>query len=371
MRSVTFKVFWFILFSTIYGCNQYSPVDQNSNQTEGQKTPVNHTWETLGLQGKLVPNLVIVRNYLFACATRDGLFRLRLDVENAQWEYLGFADSTLVRGTRYGVVALFFNPIDCEIIMGISTHRFISEIGVYKSRDFGHTWVPSDSGIRTVQYPKSSEVASIKGSPLSAKNVLLGLSGSIYKSTSGGQNWKRVWGNQGTGLGVKTITFHATKPNSIWAGGETSRFQPYLLYSVDLGETWQMIFPLPPLGPYGHGDNAVFDVAIDHLNEGTIYVGMGGLIIKTHDYGQTWKKILGWEDGIYAFWKLAINPKNTTEVLATGARLYRTRDSGSNWEKVLPPDNRNLLYALAVDWEKRILYTSASSPGNGIYKLSF
>jgi hypothetical protein len=29
------------------------------------------------------------------------------------------------------------------------------------------------------------------------------------------------------------------------------------------------------------------------------------------------------------------------------------------------------LYALAVDWQRRVLYVSTSSPGNGIYKLYF
>jgi len=153
-------------------------------------------------------------------------------------------------------------------------------------------------------------------------------------------------------------------------GGETSRFAPTLEHSTDGGNSWRRIFFPANFGPY-YVDNVIYDIAVDPINENVVYFGMLGVIAKTTDKGETFQRILGWEDGIYRHWRLAINPSNPQELLATGFYLYRTTDGGQFWQKITPPDNRNNLYALAVDWQQRILFTSASSPGNGIYRLRF
>lgn len=337
---------------------------------DGGTNPRVWEWESLGLEGKLVPELVLANNYLYACAGQDGLFRLDLQKGGIQWEYLGFADSMVPRELPYGVTSVYIDETTNFIIVGIATPS-TSGTGLFRSEDNGLTWVPSDSGIQTQQYPWSTQVQSINGTSSRDSVLLAGMSATIYRSTDRGLSWTLVEGNPDAGgLGINTIEINPLNTNEIWAGGETGRFAPIAMRSTNRGETWELIYPLPPLGPYGV-DNAVYDIVIDPINEGTVYLGMLGLIMKTSDNGQTWQKVLSWEDGIYRNWRLNINPEDTKELFATGSRLYWTVNGAQSWQRTLPPDGREAIYALAIDWEKNIVYAGASSPDNGIYKLFF
>jgi hypothetical protein len=64
-----------------------------------------------------------------------------------------------------------------------------------------------------------------------------------------------------------------------------------------------------------------------------------------------------------------MNPSNSQEILASGFYLYRTLDGGNTWQRIRPPFFE--IYALAVDWQQRVLFVSVSSPENGVYKLRF
>ncbi len=357
-----------ILFCTI-GCKKSVPVEGNGNPCNDILPPIG-VWQPLGLEGKLVPHLVLVNEYLYACAGRDGLYRRNL-CRDAKWEYLGFADSTLFRQLDYGVTSLFYNNLNSEMVLGICTHRWEPEIGIFLSTNFGLTWIPSDSGIRTPRFIKSTEVSSLNGYP-NANIIFSGMSATLYKSGNNGRTWKLVWGNPDAGgVGINSVKFDENDHRNIWAGGETGRFAPFALNSKDMGESWELIYPLPWLGPYG-GDNAIYDIAVDPVNKGTVYLGMLGLIMKTTDDGKNWQKVLGWEDGIYRNWRIAMNPNNHNELLSTGAVLYRTTDAGQTWLKIIPPEGHWELYAMAVDWSNRVVYVSTSSyGGNGMFRSKF
>jgi len=327
-------------------------------------------WQPPGLEGKLVSNLVFIGDYLYATAGRDGLYRLNRFVSNAQWEYLGLADTSIERTLESGVTD----------VVSVTGHLLVSYVagyqhqkrGIYRSTDNGLTWLPSDTGmITTPEYPTPSQVLDLEVSPIDSRIILAGTSVSlVYSSSNGGLLWQYIIGTVGASAFNHIIRFNPSRANEVWIGGETGRFAPYLLHSMDSRLNWRHIAFPPNFGPYTY-DNAVYDIAIDPTNDSVLYFGMLGVIGKTTNKGETFQRILGWEDGIYRHWRLAINPTNPQELLATGHYLYRTTDGGQSWQRITPPDNRNELYALVVDWNRRVLYASASSPGNGIYKLHF
>ena len=326
-------------------------------------------WELLGLEEILVNDLKLIDNYLYACAGKDGLFRLNLNNSNNQWEYLGFADKGLYKQLDYGVTSIVKIPSTNELLIGIATHRDSSETGLFRSSDNGITWTTSDSGIGSEQYQKRSEIVTLIIDIYSTNTLYAGLTATIYKSIDGGLSWNLKRGIHGTGLGINSIIIAQTKPNQIWAGGESSRFAPYLLHSTNFGETWSDPIRFPEnFGPF-FVDNAVYDIAIDPNDENTLYFGMLGVIGKTTDKGETFQRILGWDDGIYRYWRLGMNPNNSNEIFATGFYLYRTLDGGKTWQKIEPPFYE--IYALAINWQHRVLYVSVSSPENGIYKMRF
>lgn len=327
-------------------------------------------WQLLGLEGKLVSRLVLAGDYLYACAGKDGLFRLSMTNQWAGWQYLGLADDNLERTLESGVTDL--SIVNDFLLVSYVAGYQLQKHGIYRSPDNGQTWQPSDSGMIVIpEYPTTSPVIQIEPCPTNSLIIIAGTTTSlVYGSKDGGESWQRAHGTPGAGSINYAVRFNTITSNEAWIGGETGRFAPFLLRSTNSGDNWDLIHPLPPIGPDGT-DNAVYDIAIDDRNPATVYLGMLGLIMKTTDNGVSWHKVLGWEDGVQRNWNLAINPDNSKELFATGARLYRTTNGGDTWDKLTPPNDRSALYALAVDWSKRILYVSTSSPGNGIYRLTF
>ncbi len=337
----------------------------------GNEIPEPGEWQDLGFEDKLVGKLHIIDNELYACAGRDGLFRKSLKKYNAKWKYLGLADTTENRTIEIGLTDVV--KINDELLVSYLESYKQEKCGVYRSVDDGENWTPSDSGMFIINgFITTSQVIRLKQHPAIPEIIFAGTSMSvIYKSEDGGKSWSKVYGELGTGALNYAIEFTPDNYDNIWVGCESGYFYPYLINSENMGNTWSDMIGFPQnIGPYSF-DNAVYDIQISPQNDSIMYFGMLGLIAKSIDKGQTFRRVLGWEDGIYMNWRIEINPEDPTELFSTGCYLYHSIDSGETWDKITPPDDRDALYALEVDWGKRILYVSTSSPGNGIYNYSF
>jgi hypothetical protein len=324
-------------------------------------------WEPLGLEGKLVSRLRLIDDNLYACATRDGLYRLNLQSTNAHWEYLGLGDSLVERELEKGVTDIVV--VGSDLLVSYAASEYLGHHGIYRSTDAGLSWQPSDSGLYTSPTTiVTSLVTSLGYSPQAPGVLFAAMSDAIYKSNDSGHFWILVDGNPQASSTIYAVKFNPQNVNEIWAAEETGRFAPYVRLSTDQGLSWDRI-PFPPnIGPYTY-DNAVYDIAFDKANDSVLYFGMLGVIVKSTDKARTFQRILGWEDGIYRHWRLAMNPSNAQEILASGFYLYRTLDGGNTWQRIRPPFFE--IYALAVDWQQRVLFVSVSSPENGVYKLRF
>ncbi|MDP2208003.1 MAG: T9SS type A sorting domain-containing protein [Bacteroidota bacterium] len=319
-------------------------------------------WEYLGL-GKPA-RLKLIDDYLFACAGKDGLYRLNLILENSQWEYLGFADTTY---DYRGVMDIYYHKPSNEIFVGIRTaQRDVEETGIFRSSDFGINWTPSDSGIIFNNLRISTKVDRFLG--IYDPNVIIvNISWGTYRSIDNGRSWLRggvTWGE------IKTMKNDVKNNNIIWIGGETPFMMPYLSYSTNFGDNWISMF-LPE--PYDFNGLMVNDIAIDPIKDSTMYIAMIGHLIRTTDHGANVETIFDRrEDGMKSISCIEINPENGDEFFAAGSRLYHTTDAGETLNKILPPEGSSSLSSLTVDWEKRIIYTHASKTGySGIFKRYF
>jgi photosystem II stability/assembly factor-like uncharacterized protein len=328
-------------------------------------------WQSLELEDKLVGKLHIIDNELYACAGRDGLYRKNLSKSNSEWEYLGHADTTVERALECGVTDII--KVNDELLVSYLAGFRQQKSGVYRSSDDGENWKVSDSGmITTPEYPTSSQVIRLLQRPSRQETIFASTATSlVYRSDDEGKSWNKVYGIVGASAVNYTIRINPGNTDEMWIGGRTGRFAPFLLHSTNLGGEWDEPIWFPQnLGPYTT-DNSVYDIQIHPQNDSILYVGMLGLIAKTTDKCQTFQRILGWEDGVYRIWRIEINPNDPTEILTTGRYLYHSTDEGETWDKITPPDDRLALYALEVNWDKRILYVSSSSPDNGIYRYAF
>ena len=348
-----------------FGCSRELSVNSQSSKH----------WESLNLNMKLVRELRIHKNLLFACACRDGLFRLDTRAVLSGWEYLGFADTTLARDLLYGVTSVFIDSKE-TVFVGISTPE-TDGIGLFRSIDYGLTWIPSDSGIRppdsSTVFPISTQVQAIEGISSPQQVMMLGMEASIYKSTDGGLFWKIVNGRSDAGgLGIHTIEFNTAKPNEVWAGGESGRFAPLLFFSDDFGNNWNDINLFPHIAAHGFSsDNAVYDIVSNPDNENIVYLGMKGLVLKSVDKGKSWSCVLCNENDNFMHWRLSLNPFNPNELLVTGKRIFHTYDGGGTWHTLGLVKDSKAYYALEVDWVNRILYASTSSPNYSVYRRCF
>ncbi len=265
---------------------------------------------------------------------------------------------------------------------------------VYRSDDYGETWVALNNGIPDAQI---WSIALDKNSP-SESRILYAASynNGIYKTIDGGDHWIPV--NRGLGvnknLQVMKILIDPNNSNILYAGleakiienGENSKtIQGGLFKSTNAGDTWYRIDRNIP-------QISVWDIVIPNENSQIIYTAVfsdydhtlkeyfyGG-VYKSNNGGSSWERLnkgFGEEDNLEIS-SLAIDPVNsnilyaaTTDApyhdISSGRGIYRSINSGESWKPI--NNGLGVLYfnSLAIDpLDPSTIY--AGSSGNGIYK---
>jgi photosystem II stability/assembly factor-like uncharacterized protein len=220
-------------------------------------------------------------------------------------------------------------------------------------------------------------------------------SGGVWKSDSGGIDWKPIFDNQPT-AGIGSIAIQQSNPDVIWVGtGEgnprNSLNGGYGIYkSLDGGKTWKSMGL--------EKTRNIHRIIIDRDNPNTVYVAAIGSpwgehpergIFKTTDGGKTWIKSLFVNNKTGAA-DLVVDPSNPNKLIAAmwehrrkpwtfnsggeGSGLYITYDGGDTWKKktdedglpkgnlgriglAIAPSSPNIVYAL-VEAKKNALYRS-------------
>lgn len=331
-------------------------------------------WIALGLDDVQVNRLVLAGDWLYACASKDGLYRIKHPAnEGDQWQFLGLADERIEPG-NFGIVDVV--TLDDTIVVG-NSGNFAPDIpGIYRSIDDGRIWVASDSGFFKNEITSSAFVRRLAQSPFDPRMLAAGCSfgPKVYISKNFGESWIPVFNFAPDAEALfSTIGFHPRIHGEIWAGGAVVPIysNPILFRSTDLGETWNDVLNRPP-DP--NLSDRINDIAFDPEDEQTVYVCMNRVILKTMDSGNTWTASDTLLSGLHS---LSLNPFNSQELIAGASdSLYHTLDGTQSWTvlETTPESVDTAMRTLAVDWQKRILYVatfSLLSPLKGVYKLYF
>jgi photosystem II stability/assembly factor-like uncharacterized protein len=242
----------------------------------------------------------------------------------------------------------------------------------------------------------SGRVTAIEAVVSNPKIIYVGTaSGGVWKSMSGGTQWKPVFDDQDViNIGAMAIT--QNNPDVIWVGtGEGNprnslNLGEGIYKSLDGGKTWKLM---------GLGKTRnIHRIIIDPRNENIVYTGAIGNpwadsdrgVFKTTDGGKTWKRIL-YVDEKTGVADLVIDPANPNKLIAAmwehrrkpwtftsggpGSGIFVTHDGGENWTKrtsdeglpegdlgriglAIAASNPNIVYAL-VEAKKNALYKSS------------
>lgn len=224
----------------------------------------------------------------------------------------------------------------------------VARSGPFQSFDGGQTW----KCLAFQPLARASEWSAVCVNPQNSKEILISdeFQGYIFKTSNGGQSWKKVFKHpmateedpQEDRHGFKAIAYALSNPDIVYAGmrkgrrtinGDFPARPSFGMYkSIDEGETWKQI---------NSGiETSLINInciAVHPDNPDVVYIGtwQDG-IFKTIDGGQNW--VLK-SNGLRALdvRSLAIDPKNPDIVyagLGQGVGIFKTSNAGEIWQPI-------------------------------------
>jgi photosystem II stability/assembly factor-like uncharacterized protein len=226
--------------------------------------------------------------------------------------------------------------------------------GLWKTTDGGENWSPvTDGQIR------SASVGAVAVSETNPDIVYIGtgetcIRGNImpgdgvYRSTDGGKTWTNV--GFAESHGIAKIRIHPTDPQIVFVASFGKYGAPStergLFKSTDGGQTWRRVL-------YRDDKTGAVDISIDRNNPHVIYAalweayrkeyqmssgGPGSGLFKSTDGGETWTELTrnpGMPAGLVGRIGVSVSGANPNRVYALvendNGGLYRSEDAGATW----------------------------------------
>ena len=287
--------------------------------------------------------------------TGGGLFK----TENCGESWAPISDGQIDTGSIGSIDVSESNPNIVYVGTGSAAIRsnVIIGRGAYKSIDAGRTWQfigLKDAGQigAIVVHPSNPDIvwAAALGSPF-GPNAERG----VFKTTDGGKTWKKtLFVNDETG--ARVVAVNMSNPTELYAGmyrgfrkgwdiisgGSSTRGGIYK--STDGGETWKKIdagLPSPLIGK--------IDIDIARSQPNIVYAmieapGEQGGLYRSDDSGTTWRLInsaANLRARPFYFNYVDVNPKNPDEVWINTLSLYKSADGGKTFTTVSTPHGDN------------------------------
>jgi photosystem II stability/assembly factor-like uncharacterized protein len=236
--------------------------------------------------------------------------------------------------------------------------------GVWKTDDYGRTWVPIFDDAPTGSVgdlavsPSDPDVIYVgTGEGLHRPDLAVG--DGIFKSTDGGASWRHV------GLAdvqqVARIIVHPSDPDVVFVAGLGHPYGPNeergVFRTVDGGESWERVL-------YLDEDTGAIQVEFDPTNPDVLYAdlwdhregpwenasfaGRDSGLYKSTDGGDTWRRLSsGLPDADAGLGRIGVGiaPSDPRRMYATvdakeGGGIYRSDDAGESWRRI--HDDRRL-----------------------------
>ncbi|MCJ7628284.1 MAG: hypothetical protein MUO50_07830, partial [Longimicrobiales bacterium] len=216
--------------------------------------------------------------------------------------------------------------------------------GIYKSTDGGQSF-------RRMGLERSEHIGDILVDPRNSDVVYAAAQGplwasggerGLYKTTDGGENWERIL-NVSENTGIADIVFDARNPDLIYASSYQRRRHVGILIaggpegtiykSTDAGATWKEVANGLPQADIGR-----IALEVSPHYPGTVYAAVASQddlsgMFRSDDYGESWTKFNDYHPNDPQYYgELFADPHRPGRVCAVDTNLYCTTDNGITWE---------------------------------------
>jgi photosystem II stability/assembly factor-like uncharacterized protein len=233
----------------------------------------------------------------------DGIYRS--SDSGLHWSHLGLEDAQQI--PDLAVDPRDPNRLDAAVL----GHPFWAngQRGIFRSQDGGKTWVrvlhtDDDTGGSCIKIdPQDPNVLyaalwTVRVGPWEDKNVFNGATGGLYKSSDGGDHWRRLTQGLPQDLAQIEVAVSPSQPGRLYATVATTAEGDYssaaglgVYRSNDGGETWVRATTDPrPALRIGGGDLPI--IKVDPRNADVLY-SASLVTVKSTDGGAHWSSLRG------------------------------------------------------------------------------
>ncbi|HWF59998.1 MAG TPA: hypothetical protein VN666_06785 [Nitrospira sp.] len=215
-----------------------------------------------------------------------------------------------------------FDPADAQHIFLATT------MGVFETRNGGEQWTKKMEGMKEVLM-----VVTLGMDPTRPSILYAGTSGGVYKSIDQADHWEKV--NNGLvppdmlktsrALNVTAILVDPYEPDTVYAATLAGLYK-----STDGGNAWKRIGA-------SLVDQMIVAMVLDRTRRGVIYITGRDGVHRSKDAGSTWKLVnSGFVTTNIRTIAQSATDSNVFYAGTNGSGLYRSQDAGETWEPMPP-----------------------------------